>query len=101
LQGLNDWVSISAYLIGLSMLIFVYNFVKTTIIDPAPTEPLGNPWGSRGLEWMTSTPPVAYNFAHVPTVVSGPYEYGTGAGPMAHIGAAPPGVPTQQHEEVN
>ena len=100
LQSLNDWVSISAYFIGVSMLVFVYNFVKTMFIDPRPTEPVGNPWGSRGLEWMTSTPPVAYNFAHVPTVVSSPYEYGTGAGPMAYIGAAPPGVPTQ-HEEVN
>jgi cytochrome c oxidase subunit 1 len=88
LQGLNDWVSISAYLIGLSMLIFVYNFVKSTIIDPRPVlDP--NPWGSRGMEWMTSTPPVAYNFAHVPTVVSGPYDYGRDAGPMAVIGAVP------------
>jgi len=36
----------------------------------------------------------------VPTVVSSPYEYGTGAGPMAYIGGEPPGVPTQ-HEGVN
>jgi hypothetical protein len=53
------------------------------------------------MEWMTSTPPVAYNFAHVPTVVSSPYEYGTGAGPMAYIGGEPPGVPTQNHGTQN
>ena len=40
LQGLNMWVSISAYLIGLSMLIFIFNFVKSTFIDPRPTEPV-------------------------------------------------------------
>ena len=87
LQTLNIWVSISAYLIGLSMLVFVFNFLKSTIVDPR-TEPSENPWGSRGMEWMTSTPPASYNFEHVPTVLSGPYDYGTGAGPMAVLAAA-------------
>ena len=27
LQFLNDWVSISAFLLGLSMLVFLYNLV--------------------------------------------------------------------------
>jgi cytochrome c oxidase subunit I len=89
LQGLNMWVSISAYLILLSMLVFVFNFVKSTIIDPR-TELPQNPWGSRGMEWMTSTPPPDYNFEHIPTVLSGPYDYGTGLGPMATIGATVP-----------
>jgi cytochrome c oxidase subunit I len=81
LQKLNIWVSVSAYLIALSMLVFIFNFLRSTVIDPkqAPTDP----WGSRGLEWATTTPPATDNFAVVPSVVSGPYEYGTGAGPMA------------------
>jgi cytochrome c oxidase subunit 1 len=78
------WVSMSAYVIGIAILIFVYNVVKTVVIDPRKTIPR-DPWGSRGLEWMTATPPAATNFAHVPEVVSGPYEYGTGSGPMAVI----------------
>ena len=82
LQVLNMWVSISAYLIGVSMLVFVYNFLKSTVIDD-PITLAENPWGSRGLEWFTSTPPATENFARIPTVVSGPYEYGTAAGPMA------------------
>jgi len=86
LQGLNVWSSISAYLLGLSLLIFVFNFVKTVFVDPAPAEPVANPWGSRGLEWMTANPPLPMNFEHVPTVVSGPYDYGTDAGPMAILG---------------
>jgi cytochrome c oxidase subunit 1 len=89
LQTLNMWVSISAYLILLSMLVFVFNFVKSTLIDPRK-EPVLNPWGSRGMEWMTSTPPTDYNFEHVPTVLSGPYDYGTGSGAMAVIGATAP-----------
>jgi len=88
LQGLNMWVSISAYFIALSMLIFIYNFIKSTILDPKPIIP-DDLWGSRGLEWMTENPVPENNFAHVPTVLSGPYEYGTGAGPMAVIGAVP------------
>jgi len=92
LQTLNIWVSISAYLIGLSMLVFIFNFLKSTVIDdPTPIET--NPWGSRGLEWMTSTPVSANNFDHIPEVVSGPYDYGTGAGPMATIGAPGAAVP--------
>ncbi len=86
LQGLNDWVSISAYVIGIGILIFVYNFVKTVVIDPR-TPLAADLWGSRGLEWFTSTPPVATNFVHIPEVVSGPYEYGSDAGPMAVLDA--------------
>ena len=82
LQGLNDWVSISAYVLGLGLLVFVFNFVKTVFVDPRGEVP-ADPWGSRGLEWLTATPPVETNFDHIPHVVSGPYEYGSGAGPMA------------------
>ena len=86
LQGLNVWVSISAFALGLSLLVFVYNLLKSLIIDDKkPIEE--NPWQSRGLEWMTPTPPPVDNFRTVPLVVSGPYEYGTGAGPMAVLSA--------------
>ena len=91
LQSLNSWVSMSAYVIGIAILIFVYNFVKTVVIDPRKPVPQ-DPWGSRGLEWMTATPPTATNFDHVPEVVSGPYEYGTGAGPMAVFPGARSGI---------
>jgi cytochrome c oxidase subunit 1 len=88
LQGLNVWVSISAFALGLSLLVFVYNLLKSLIIDDKkPIEE--NPWNSRGLEWMTQTPPSVDNFRTVPLVVSGPYEYGTGAGPMAVLTATP------------
>jgi cytochrome c oxidase subunit I len=34
-----------------------------------------NPWHATGLEWQTSSPPPAHNFAVTPTVTRGPYEY--------------------------
>ena len=74
LETLNDWVSISAFCLGASMLIFLFNFVMSTLFwrERAP----GNPWRSRGLEWQVSSPPPEHNFEYVPVVLSGPYEYG-------------------------
>jgi cytochrome c oxidase subunit 1 len=84
LQTVNDWVSISSFFLGGSILIFVINFVWSTII--ARVRETGNPWRSRGLEWQLSSPPPPGNFAHVPVVLSGPYEYGTpGAPPVADL----------------
>jgi cytochrome c oxidase subunit I len=84
LETLNDWVSISAFLLGGSILIFVINFVWSTVITRVPE--VGNPWNSRGLEWQVASPPPPGNFARVPVVISGPYEYGTpGAPPVADL----------------
>jgi cytochrome c oxidase subunit I len=84
LTTLNDWVSISSFLLGGSILIFVINFVYSTVIARVPE--IGNPWRSRGLEWQVSSPPGPGNFAHVPVVLSGPYEYGSpDASPVADL----------------
>src|SRR6185312_11213982 len=42
LETLNDWVSISAFFLGGSILIFVINFVWSTVIARVREE--GNPW---------------------------------------------------------
>ncbi len=34
-----------------------------------------NPWRASGLEWTTTSPPAAHNFAEPPRVTSGPYVY--------------------------
>ena len=34
-----------------------------------------NPWDATTLEWATPTPPPHGNFASVPSVYRGPYEY--------------------------
>ena len=84
LTTLNDWVSISSFLLGVSILIFLVNFVYSTVI--ARVREQGNPWRSRGLEWQVPSPPPPGNFARVPVVISGPYEYGVkDAPPMADL----------------
>src|SRR3954468_25043817 len=42
LQTLNDWVSVCAYVIGLSMLVFVVNLVWSMLFKREPAE--ANPW---------------------------------------------------------
>jgi len=85
LQTLNDWSSISSFLLGGSILLFVANFVMSTVI--VRTRETGNPWQSRSLEWQLSSPPPPENFRHIPVVLSGPYEYGRKpeAPPMADL----------------
>src|SRR5262249_52696382 len=34
-----------------------------------------NPWGSRGFEWRTDTPPPKQNFRRPPAFAGGPHEY--------------------------
>ena len=34
-----------------------------------------NPWGAKGLEWQTTSPPPLFNFITPPTVSTGPYDY--------------------------
>ena len=74
LQTLNDWVSISAYLLGLSLTFFVVTFVWQLAVVRKPSPK--NPWHSRGLEWQGAMPPLPHNFDTIPVIQSGPYEYG-------------------------
>jgi cytochrome c oxidase subunit I len=84
LQTLNDWVSISAFLLGGSMLIFLINFIWS--VGFARVKAAANPWNARGLEWQVSSPPPPQNFAYIPVVLSGPYEYGVkDAPPVADL----------------
>lgn len=34
-----------------------------------------NPWGSRALEWQTSSPAPLHNFDYTPVIINGPYDY--------------------------
>ena len=74
LQFLNDWVSVSAFVLGFSMLIFVANFVWSLVISRVPAEQ--NPWHSRSLEWTIPTPVPLHNFDTIPVIDADPYPYG-------------------------
>src|ERR671910_523712 len=69
----NAIISISAFIFGLSFLVFVYNMIASWRYGPLAD---GNPWRAHSIEWQVSSPPPVFNFDEVPTVVGGPYEYG-------------------------
>jgi cytochrome c oxidase subunit 1 len=79
LQFLNDWVSISAFLLGASMLVFLANLVYSIVIArvPAPS----NPWMARSIEWQLPSPVPVWNFDRPVRILSGPYEYGDPSAP--------------------
>jgi cytochrome c oxidase subunit 1 len=90
LQALNDFISANAYLVGASMLLFVVNLVYSLVFVRQPAAE--NPWLSRGLEWQVPTPVPVDNFARIPVITNGPYEYGVqGAAPVASF--APGALP--------
>jgi cytochrome c oxidase subunit I len=75
LQFLNDWASISAFVLGFSMLIFLYNLVYSLLFARVPAEQ--NPWESRSLEWQLPTPVPVHDFDRIPVIDGDPYDYGS------------------------
>ncbi|TWE13028.1 cytochrome c oxidase subunit I [Rudaeicoccus suwonensis] len=68
-QWMNDISSIGAFLLGVSMLPFIYNVWKTW--RTAPLVQTDDPWGyGASLEWATSCPPPRHNFDSIPRIRS-------------------------------
>jgi cytochrome c oxidase subunit 1 len=88
----NLFISIASFALGLSTLVFVYNMVSSWR-GGARAE--ANPWRSLTLEWQVSSPPPVFNFDNVPTVVGGPYEYGTPGAVHGIFRPAEEDVPTE------
>jgi cytochrome c oxidase subunit I len=69
-RGWEIWnliVTIGVVFQALGILVFVFNLVWSYFRG----KPAGNdPWDAWTLEWSTSSPPPAYNFATIPTVKS-------------------------------
>jgi cytochrome c oxidase subunit I len=68
------FISISAFLLGASQIIFAINFFWS--LFKGPTAPR-NPWKANTLEWIAPSPPPHGNFETLPQVYRGPYEYGS------------------------
>src|SRR6516162_8906397 len=73
LLGLNQFISISAFVLGLVQIVFIINFFYSLFKGPAAGR---NPWNSNTLEWTTTSPAPHGNFETTPVVYRWPYEYG-------------------------
>jgi cytochrome c oxidase subunit 1 len=72
LQGMNTFISIAAFVLFTAQLLFMVNFIGGWFMGArAPA----NPWDDNSLEWTVPSPPPHGNFATVPVVYRGPYEY--------------------------
>ncbi|MFE6131402.1 cbb3-type cytochrome c oxidase subunit I, partial [Streptomyces sp. NPDC056437] len=67
--GLNTISTISSFVLGLSILPFLYNVWKTSKYGKKVQ--VDDPWGyGRSLEWATSCPPPRHNFITLPRIRS-------------------------------
>jgi cytochrome c oxidase subunit I len=74
LHLLNVVSSVGSFMLGVSLLLFVINAIKSLIFT---REPIGqNPWDSRGAEWSQPRPLPSENYVRVPTFHADPYRYG-------------------------
>jgi cytochrome c oxidase subunit 1 len=73
LQGVNEFASVMAFILGSSFVIFVANVVYALARGPRAE---ANPWKARTLEWQVSSPPPRENFPAPPVVTGHPYDYG-------------------------
>jgi cytochrome c oxidase subunit 1 len=71
-EQLNRISTVGSWLIATGFIIGLITIVRGIMSgEKAPD----NPWGSKTLEWQTSSPPPHDNFAVEPVVTAGPYEY--------------------------
>ncbi|MFQ5746396.1 MAG: cytochrome c oxidase subunit I [Gemmatimonadota bacterium] len=89
-DAMNLVSTIGSLFLGLSVLVFVYNFLRSLRSGEAAG---ADPWEGSTLEWSTTSPPPHYNFRTIPTVhrrdplwADGGVELGaTAGGPEPHM----------------
>ncbi len=72
MQNLRIFATCAMLVMLVFQFIFIFNFVASMLRGKKAPK---NPWNSTTLEWTTLSPPPHGNFATMPTVYRGPYEY--------------------------
>ncbi|HEY1375110.1 MAG TPA: cbb3-type cytochrome c oxidase subunit I [Candidatus Binatia bacterium] len=72
LQGINHFITISAFILGAAQIFFVWNFIAS-LAKKRDAE--RNPWHANSLEWSAESPPPHGNYETTPVVYRGAYEY--------------------------
>ena len=86
-EGVNLIISISAFLLGASFLIFLGNMIYSWVAGKKAAD---NPWKIRTLEWQTTSPPPHENFLAPPVVTGHPYDYGVEGSVHGVVPTLPP-----------
>ena len=72
-QGFTFWnmiVTIGAFIIAISVLIFVYNIFYSYVKSKNLPKPGPDPWDGRSLEWSIPSPTPEHNFDEIPKIES-------------------------------
>ena len=77
-QALNVASTAGATLLGFGFVIILIYLVIALRWGPRCEK---NPWGSKGFEWLTESPPPTHNFDVIPTITQSPHDYRTHAPP--------------------
>jgi cytochrome c oxidase subunit 1 len=72
-QVLNVLSTAGASILGLGYLLPMIYLTWSALRGPAAGR---NPWGAKGLEWQTESPPTTFNFEETPVVTEEAYHYG-------------------------
>ncbi|MEJ1128777.1 cytochrome o ubiquinol oxidase subunit I [Variovorax sp. CCNWLW225] len=70
-MSLQFWFQVAAFgavLIALGIASFLIQLVVSFVRRDSLRDATGDPWNGRTLEWSTSSPPPAYNFAFTPRI---------------------------------
>ena len=73
-QALNVASTAGSTLLGFGFLIILIYLVIALRWGQRSEQ---NPWGSKGFEWMTASPPPTHNFDVIPTITQMPHDYRT------------------------
>jgi cytochrome c oxidase subunit I len=83
LQPINQFITISAFILGASQILFFVNFFWSAFKGPKAGD---NPWNANGLEWSTPSPPPHGNWpGEIPQVYRWPYDYSVPGAPTDHV----------------